>query len=473
MDQRKLRSLIRGGETAAVDFKLECNAFQGSKAATAELVKDIVALANNGNRTSYLLIGIGDDGRSFKTPRNPNLTDDAVQDLVSTAILPIPRVRVLTETLKDRGGAKLLTVVRVGPNKRRAYAFARDFINHHEKLAFKKHEVWIRRGATSDLASPEEVAALEQGKDLQALDLGGPADRVYGRMPYGERPAATLEDFAAADPRITVAVQHQLASVEVAGRRMLLRVLYSEVIPAESLLHFVLQRAWGYEHGLLVITPGRIPKRYFWKHQLVTPGSVLDSKESFGVYAQVPLPGSDPKQQYDFGLLDETYNKATRNGPPLVLPVFVVSGFRSTEQVLKKGRALATALNEEGLSEQVLRQMSAVEEALASIVEKGRIIRDRAHPPGKDQVSITEADPNRVRSVEGDIYRRAARSILEAARSTDTELDPEVRVLGEELVGFDTEEMGQRMLLDELKEYDPEGWRIVGELLARRRKESS
>ena len=102
MDASRLRRLISGGESQTVDFKRECNAFHGDSGATAELAKDIIAMANNGNRYSYLVIGVSDDGTELKSCRNTNLNDEAVQDLLKTAVHPLPRFGEPGYTVGDR-----------------------------------------------------------------------------------------------------------------------------------------------------------------------------------------------------------------------------------------------------------------------------------------------------------------------------------------------------------------------------------
>lgn len=85
MDQTHLKALLRGREGRHVDFKIECHAFAGHEGHKAELVKDIVAMANYGNRLSYLIIGVCNDGRRFRSVQNTKLTDDSEPGLPGTA----------------------------------------------------------------------------------------------------------------------------------------------------------------------------------------------------------------------------------------------------------------------------------------------------------------------------------------------------------------------------------------------------
>ena len=82
----QFRRLVRGGEKATVDFKVVCNAFNKAAndhdKAKAELVKDICAMANNGDQTSYLIIGVANDGKTFKCVSDPHLTSANIQTLL-------------------------------------------------------------------------------------------------------------------------------------------------------------------------------------------------------------------------------------------------------------------------------------------------------------------------------------------------------------------------------------------------------
>ena len=69
MNYSKFLELVKGKEKGNVDFKIQCNAFLGKtrEADTGELAKDICAMANNGNTASYIVIGVSDDAKNFKS----------------------------------------------------------------------------------------------------------------------------------------------------------------------------------------------------------------------------------------------------------------------------------------------------------------------------------------------------------------------------------------------------------------------
>jgi hypothetical protein len=174
MDYKKFCQLIDDEENERVDFKIQCKAFNKIDKTNAELVKDIVALANNGYVSSYLIIGVSDDRKQFKTVDNPKLidgsADDRVQRLCRDNIFPVPKVTLTkleclaSVKIKPEHRGKMFIIIQVGPQIRQCFRFNRDLINFKEEYCFRKNEVWIRRGSTSDLASPEEIKRLLEGK---------------------------------------------------------------------------------------------------------------------------------------------------------------------------------------------------------------------------------------------------------------------------------------------------------------------
>ena len=140
------------------------------KAAKAELVKDICAMANNGSIASYILVGVSDDGQSFESVSNAKLVDDNLQSFCKDAIFPPPRIRVHREHWARASSAhagKDFVIIQIGPQARHIFRLARDFIEYSERVCYRRNEVWIRRGATSDLAAPEEIVRLASGESLE------------------------------------------------------------------------------------------------------------------------------------------------------------------------------------------------------------------------------------------------------------------------------------------------------------------
>lgn len=160
LSYRKFCELIKQGETATVEFKQECNAFKGEEIANDELAKDICALANNGNTVSYLFIGVIDGGRGYKSLENTKVSDDALQILCRDHIFPFPRVKFYTVKWKELSPT-VIGVIEVGRHSNKTiFRLVKD--GKGGKL--RRNNVWIRRNAVCDLASPEEITAKALGK---------------------------------------------------------------------------------------------------------------------------------------------------------------------------------------------------------------------------------------------------------------------------------------------------------------------
>lgn len=266
MKYSKFQQLVKGKEKANVDFKLRCDAFLSRRLAPkAELARDICAMANNGNVASYILVGVSDDGQSFESVSNAKLTDDHLQSFCKAAIFPPPKIRVHREQWTQASSAhagKDFVIIQVGPNARQAFRLATDFIAYREKMCYRRNEVWIRRGATSDLATPEEIARLVKGQPPEGKRK--PEDNVqYARLPRDKQLEAMLNDFQKCVDEIGGCIY---------GRRVVIPLRKLRYVWHCSALRDCTERfaissyasyQWQYEHGVLFLVMGTVSKRAF------------------------------------------------------------------------------------------------------------------------------------------------------------------------------------------------------------------
>jgi predicted HTH transcriptional regulator len=95
MENSKFTALIGRKEGQYLDYKIKCDAFNSKDIKpNAELVKDICAMSNNGNKLSYIIIGISDDRKDFLSVLNDGLNDDNLQTICKTSIEPPPNVKL-------------------------------------------------------------------------------------------------------------------------------------------------------------------------------------------------------------------------------------------------------------------------------------------------------------------------------------------------------------------------------------------
>jgi hypothetical protein len=147
-------------------------------------------MANNGNRASYIVIGVSDDATRFRSVDNDKLTDDNLQDFCKKAIYPPPVIRLHRKKWKralpaHRG--KDFMIIQIGPNPRQVFRLAQDFIDYNRKTCYRRNEVWIRRNATNDLATPEEIVRLATGQSPQGDDQVKADREAFSRMSQSEQ----------------------------------------------------------------------------------------------------------------------------------------------------------------------------------------------------------------------------------------------------------------------------------------------
>ena len=277
MDYKKFKELVDKGETQTIDYKIECNAFtKGSEKDTAELVKDIIAFANNGNVASYLVIGVSNDRNGFKSVENVKLTDDNLQVLVRDNIFPIPKVKLYTcswsKVADPRHKDKTFVIIQVGPQARQCFRFNRDMVKYENKYCFKRNEVWIRRQATSDLASPEEIKRLLEGKEPLVQELVE-NNTEYSRVSRHEFRKYIKDDLIKFLPSIDATFREEkedfgklinktwnILTINIDGMKLNLVVLFVERCAEKGLIAKLCREISALHHGVLLISVGNISK---------------------------------------------------------------------------------------------------------------------------------------------------------------------------------------------------------------------
>lgn len=275
MEYKKFKELLNKGECKNIDYKIECNAFlRGKDKAKAELAKDIIAFANNGNIASYLVIGVADNRNGFKSVENDKLTDDNIQSLCRDYIFPIPKVKLINccwnNVTDERHKDKKFVIIQVGPQARQCFRFNKNCIDYNKEYCFKKNEVWIRRGATSDLALPEEIKRLLEGKEpIAEIDVENNIkyDRL-SKYEFRNIIRRDLSDFVGningvwSDKTIPILSypeeEGNLLSLNINEKNLKLIVIINDKFNEERMIAKILRRKLPFHHGLLIISVGNI-----------------------------------------------------------------------------------------------------------------------------------------------------------------------------------------------------------------------
>lgn len=332
MKYSKFQQLVTGKEKANVDFKIRCDAFLSKKMAPkAELAKDICAMANNGNIASYIVIGVSDDGQSFQSVANPKLTEENLQSFCQTAIVPPLKIKVHRERWSKASPAhmgKEFVIIQIGPHARQAFRLARDFINYREGVCYRRNEVWIRRGSTTDLATPEEIARLVKGQPPEGKSK--PEDNVqYARLPRDEQLKAMLEDFQKCVEEIGGCLYGHQAVIPLRNLRYVWRCIALGDCTEKFAIWSYVSHAWQYEHGVLFLVMGTVSKRAF--HSYVE----VNFKEKWGWFTYYNVPNYlIPKPQVPLPVNTKEASLVTLTLPNLADTDALRSSFHSLLQFL-------------------------------------------------------------------------------------------------------------------------------------------
>ena len=155
MNAKFIKKLIEHGEGVTVEFKRDLTL--SSKEHQAEFCKDLMSLANimrSVGKTSYLLIGVDDDGKivGLREPLNKRQLKDAADRYCQP-----PVVFRYWQGIVD---GKLIGVIIIPSSYRKPHKFKREFSGQHKRFA--ENTAFTRHLSHVVVASPEEIVALDQ-----------------------------------------------------------------------------------------------------------------------------------------------------------------------------------------------------------------------------------------------------------------------------------------------------------------------
>jgi hypothetical protein len=346
MEYKRFRQLVNEGEKHNVDFKIRCNAFNSKlKQPKAELAKDICAMANNGYVASYIIVGVSDDGRGFQSVSNPKLTEEHVQSFCKTAILPPPRVKVHTEQWPKAVGkhkGKRFIIIQVGPNARRAFCLAKDFISWKERICYRRNEVWIRRGSTSDLATPEEVVQLGKGRAPQERPKLE-NNTVYLKLARDRQIPAVLRDLRAWAEEVGGCFHDHRLVLPVGRVKYVWRCVTSRERSKHSRILMDVDAQWRYEHGFLFLVLGTVYSKALPSYEYI------HFKEKWGwftLYSRTRYLPAVPSKRKHFSIVLLTVPHISDTDALRARLSNVLEYLNADEEPAREARRVRDALNE-------------------------------------------------------------------------------------------------------------------------------
>lgn len=274
---KKFCELLERGENQYIDFKIKSNVLNKSERDNAEFLKDIIAFSNNGNKTNFLLIGVSDDKAKFESVDNLMLLDrkasEKIINLCKENIQPIPVIDVFilewpkSKEIRNEHQGKKFVVIKIGPQRRQCFRFSKDYINYKEGYAYRRNQVWVRRGSTSDLATPEEIKLLIEGKeDGDKINI---EKNDYERVPnrYEENVIKDLIKFFK-DKNIIYKYNDKegvlVGEFEIKSLNIFLLVIVLNKVNDLNVLNIVLKRK-EFSHGVLIISKDAISSKSSFK----------------------------------------------------------------------------------------------------------------------------------------------------------------------------------------------------------------
>ncbi len=158
IESGRIEALVALGETTSIELKREVETT--TKDQKAELIKDLLGLANTQASPPHLLvIGFDDKTRSYYGPPSPNLTQDRLERLLSEYTTPPLRVRyrVLGCQVGEVGEIEVFR-----DRTQLPYRVARSFGNQKR---IEMGSLFVRHGSQTVPATPdEERLIVEEGE---------------------------------------------------------------------------------------------------------------------------------------------------------------------------------------------------------------------------------------------------------------------------------------------------------------------
>lgn len=171
--EKLLRDLIaHGTEAAKVDFKAEIET--GTHEQKAELLKDITAIANTYDESygdhGFLIYGVKAKVITgvATTETDTDKFQNTVEQILKTYISPMPQIYIVG--FENTAGEKWGAIV-IPPRNSKPHMFFKDLSCSTNPTKSRRRGEWfVRRGSTTDLGLPEDLAIITQKQTALLLE---------------------------------------------------------------------------------------------------------------------------------------------------------------------------------------------------------------------------------------------------------------------------------------------------------------
>ncbi len=176
MDAKSLLELIARGENEKVDFKRELNLESSDE--KAELIKDLVSLANSVNDHGYLIVGVDDNKRSIGIT---TLEEERIQQIAHTYVYPSIILRCYIVPIDSL----LLGVLEVTPTEK-----PHQVIRSIGRITL--NDIFVRHGSTISKASASEINRMREKETGVSREVNQLSDAALKHLKLGNIEQAIL-----------------------------------------------------------------------------------------------------------------------------------------------------------------------------------------------------------------------------------------------------------------------------------------
>ncbi|RLD01564.1 MAG: hypothetical protein DRI32_09395 [Chloroflexi bacterium] len=170
MRPKQLEELLQQDESVSLEYKTTLNL--RDKAGKAKFLKEVLSLANSLQGRAYLVIGVREKDKKKEIVGMEGITEEQIQSVIKEWCRPAIDFHFEIVPF-DEKNVGVITIYSNRPphtvKKRFGYPKTNKTGKHIKQNYLEEHEVFVRKGSTIEIASPEEIVAMAQ-RDSDGLD---------------------------------------------------------------------------------------------------------------------------------------------------------------------------------------------------------------------------------------------------------------------------------------------------------------
>ena len=178
MRPEELKKLLEQDESTYLEYKsaIDLNTKEGK----AKFLKEVLSLANSLQGHAYLVIGVEDKKKTILGMEG--LGEEQIQDVIKEWCRPVIDFHFEIVPL-DGKNVGVMTIYSSRPphtvKKKFGYSEVSESNKRPKEKHLEEHAVFVRRGSTIEVASPEEIVEMAQQRDPDGLDaVASRLDRI-------------------------------------------------------------------------------------------------------------------------------------------------------------------------------------------------------------------------------------------------------------------------------------------------------